>query len=223
MSIMFIRSLILYVLVVFAVRLMGKRQLGELQPSELVITILVSDIATLPLEDSNIPLIIGVTPIFALVCFEVVVSHISLKFPALRKMISGSPKIIISNGKIDADVMKELRFSVDDLLMSLREKDIFDLDDVQYAVVETTGTLSAMDKDCGTSDPPMLVVSDGKILSAAIRSVGLENIHIKKILSSEGIKLEDTLIMTVDRSGKYFIADNKGNSPRTGERNNDKT
>lgn len=223
MSIMFIRSLILYVLVVFAVRLMGKRQLGELQPSELVITILVSDIATLPLEDSNIPLIIGVTPIFALVCFEVVVSCISLKFPALRKMISGSPKIIISNGKIDADVMKELRFSVDDLLMSLREKDIFDLDNVQYAVVETTGTLSAMDKDDGTSDPPMLVVSDGKLLPAAIRSLGLEDIHIKKILSSEGIKLEDTLIMTADSSGKYFIADNKGNSPRTGEGKNDKT
>lgn len=223
MSIMLIRSLILYVLVVFAVRLMGKRQLGELQPSELVITILVSDIATLPLEDSNIPLIIGVTPIFALVCFEVVVSCISLKFPALRKMISGSPKIIISNGKIDADVMKELRFSVDDLLMSLREKDIFDLDNVQYAVVETTGTLSAMDKDDGTSDPPMLVVSDGKLLPAAIRSLGLEDIHIKKILSSEGIKLEDTLIMTADSSGKYFIADNKGNSPRTGEGKNDKT
>ena len=101
MSIIFIRSLILYLLVIFAVRLMGKRQLGELQPSELVITILVSNIATLPIEDADIPVILGATPILSLVCFEVIMSWLSLKFPKLRKIISGSPKIIIREGKAD--------------------------------------------------------------------------------------------------------------------------
>ena len=107
MSIIFLRALILYILVIFAVRLMGKRQLGELQPSELVITILVSNIATLPLEDINIPILLGITPILALVCFEVIVSWTSLKFPKFRKIISGRPKIIISDGKIDSDVLRD--------------------------------------------------------------------------------------------------------------------
>ena len=109
MCVILIRSIILYVLVIFAVRLMGKRQLGELQPSELVITILVSNIATLPVEDVNIPVIVGITPILALVCFEVMISWINLKFPKLRKLISGSPKIIIRNGCIERDIMRELR------------------------------------------------------------------------------------------------------------------
>lgn len=120
MSIILIRSLILYILVIFAVRLMGKRQLGELQPSELVITILVSNIATLPLEDTDIPIIVGVTPILSLVCYEVIVSWLILGMPFLRKIISGSPKIIISNGKINRRVLRELRFSVDDLMTAMR-------------------------------------------------------------------------------------------------------
>ena len=105
MCVILIRSVILYVLVIFAVRLMGKRQLGELQPSELVITILVSNIATLPIEDVNIPIIVGVTPILSLVCFEVMVSWINLRLPELRRLISGSPKIIIRNGCIERDIM----------------------------------------------------------------------------------------------------------------------
>ncbi|MBP5580259.1 MAG: DUF421 domain-containing protein, partial [Ruminococcus sp.] len=125
MCVILIRSVILYVLVIFAVRLMGKRQLGELQPSELVITILVSNIATLPIEDVNIPVIVGVTPILSLVCFEVMVSWLDLKLPKLRRLISGSPKIIVRNGCIERDILRELRFSSDDLLMALRSKDIF--------------------------------------------------------------------------------------------------
>ena len=146
MGVILTRSLILYVLVIFAVRLMGKRQLGELQPSELVITILVSNIATLPLEDVNIPVIVGITPILSLVCFEVVVSWLNLKSPCIRKITSGSPKIVIKDGKIDPDTMRDLRFSVDDLMMALREKEVFDLDEIQFAIVETTGNISVMKK-----------------------------------------------------------------------------
>ena len=130
MSIVLIRSLILYILVIFAVRLMGKRQLGELQPSELVITILVSNIATLPIEDLNIPLIVGISPILSLVCFEVLTSWFSMKHIALRRIISGRPKIVISDGRIDKKVMSELRFSVDDLLTALRGNGVFDLSEV---------------------------------------------------------------------------------------------
>lgn len=226
MSIVLIRSLILYILVIFSVRLMGKRQLGELQPSELVITILISNIATLPLEDTDIPLSLGVTPILALVCFEVIVSWLNLIFPKFRKMISGSPKIIIRNGKTDPETLRELRFSVDDLMMSLREKEVFDIEDVQFAIVETTGNISVMKKqmkdtpdrnDLGIKvknyDPPQIIVSDGKILPQSLKFMGIADGTVEKILKEINIKLSDVFIMTVDTQGHFFIVDKKGNAP----------
>lgn len=219
MSIILIRSLILYLLVIFAVRLMGKRQLGELQPSELVITILVSNIATLPIEDVSIPVIVGVTPILSLVCFEVIMSWLILKFPKLRKIVSGSPKVIISNGKIDCHTLSELRLSVDDLMTALRGGDVFDLSDVQYAIVETTGSFSVMKKQTSDtpnrddmkikaqcSDPPMLVVSDGVMLENALDSLNMKRAAVDGILKKSGKKMEDVLIMTADKSGKVYIA-----------------
>lgn len=223
MSIILIRSLILYVLVIFAVRLMGKRQLGELQPSELVITILVSNIATLPLEDTDIPVIVGITPILSLVCFEVIVSWLNLRFPKIRKIISGSPKIIISGGKINRQVMRELRFSVDDLMMALRGRDVFDVSEVQYAIVETTGSMSVMKKqtedtptkaesgiEADDSDPPQVVISDGRIISAALRSLGLDRGFAERTAQNAGLKVEDVFIMTADSSGNCFISAEQG-------------
>ena len=226
MCVILIRSIILYVLVIFAVRLMGKRQLGELQPSELVITILVSNIATLPVEDVNIPVIVGITPILALVCFEVMISWINLKFPKLRKLISGSTKIIIRNGCIERDIMRELRFSVDDLQMALRSKDIFDISEVQYAVVETTGSVSVMKKqpsDTPTrsdmkisaecSDPPLLIISDGKLISQAMQSLKLSRSTVEKLLEKYGLNIGNVFIMTADSGGNCYIADKQGTPP----------
>ena len=213
MCVVLIRSLLLYLLVIFAVRLMGKRQLGELQPSELVITILVSNIATLPLEDVDIPIVVGVTPIFALVCYEVIVSWVSLKSQRLRKLMSGSPKIIIKDGKIDPQVMKDLRFSVDDLMMSLRGKDIFDLSEVQYAIVETTGSLSVMTNETTDCDPPQVVVSDGKIVAPALKNLGLNESKIGRVLKKASAKLSEVLIMTADTEGNFYIADKSGAKP----------
>jgi uncharacterized membrane protein YcaP (DUF421 family) len=226
MCVILIRSVILYVLVIFAVRLMGKRQLGELQPSELVITILVSNIATLPIEDVNIPIIVGVTPILSLVCFEVMVSWINLRLPKLRRLISGSPKIIIRNGCIERDIMRELRFSVDDLLMALRSKDIFDIGEVQYAIVETTGSVSVMKKqplDTPTrkdmkiaaecSEPPVLIIADGKFIPQAMESVKLSKAAVEMLLSANKMVVNDVFIMTADSSGSCFIADKQGTPP----------
>ena len=227
MSIVLVRSFILYILVIFSVRLMGKRQLGELQPSELVITILISNIATLPLEDIDIPLSLGVTPILALVCFEVIVSWLNMIFPKFRKMISGSPKIVIRNGKTDPKILKELRFSVDDLMMPLREKEVFDIEDVQYAIVETTGNISVMRKqtadtptreDIGlkikNNDPPQVIISDGKIIPQAVKVMGVEG-NIEKILRPTNLKIKDIFIMTADTQGNYFIVDKDGKLPHT--------
>ena len=226
MSIIIIRSVILYILVVFSVRLMGKRQLGELQPSELVITILVSNIATLPLEDTDIPIMVGITPILSLICFEVIVSYLILRMPYFRKIISGSPKIIISNGKINRRVMSELRFSVDDLMTALRGRDIFDISEVQFAIVETTGSISIMKKaykDTPTredlnipvenADPPQVVVSDGKVMKTTLKSLGFNEQFIKNISEKSGVKITDIFIMTADSSGNCFISQKSDKSP----------
>lgn len=234
MSIILIRSLILYILVIFAVRLMGKRQLGELQPSELVITILVSNIATLPLEDTDIPIIVGVTPILSLVCYEVIISWLILGMPFLRKIISGSPKIIISNGKINRHVLRELRFSVDDLMTAMRGEQIFDLSEVQYAIVETTGSVSIMKKqgkdtptredlniDVDELDPPQVIVSDGETMPTALKSLGYSEEFVRNTAKKSGLKINEIFIMTADKNGSVFIA-KKADSKPIELSNNDK-
>ena len=226
MAVILIRSLLLYILVIFAVRLMGKRQLGELQPSELVITILVSNIATLPIEDVNIPVIVGITPILAMVCFEVMVSWLCLRYPRIRKFTSGSPKIIIKDGKIDRKAMCDLRFSVDDLMMGLRGSEVFDISEVQYAIVETTGRMSVMKKQSedipvrsdlnlkpDNSDPPQVIVSDGIVQDTVLRSLGFDPDYAERTVSRFGIKASDVFIMTADISGNCFISKKEGGKP----------
>ena len=146
MLVTFFRTLILYVVIVFGVRLMGKRQLGELQPSELVVTILISNIATLPIEEVETPLFSGLLPILSLVTFEVIISAINLHSRRMRRVFSGSPVVVIKNGEIDQKKLQELRFSIDDLMAQLRQNQIFALDEVDFAVVETTGKLSVYQK-----------------------------------------------------------------------------
>jgi len=200
---------------------MGKRQLGELQPSELVITILISNIATLVLEDLNIPIALGIAPVLALVCFEVIMSWITLKFPKIRCIVSGRPKIIISDGKINREVMNALRYSVDDLMTSLRGNDIFSLEEVQYAIVETTGSLSVMKKpeydtpvrkDLNINrkavDPPQVIISDGKLLEKSLETMNLTKYWLERILKKKHIEIKDIFIMTADKTGCYYIIEN---------------
>lgn len=219
MFIVFFRAIILYGIIILSVRLMGKRQIGELQPAELVITILMSNIATLPVEDVNIPMIMGVVPIFTLVSLDVILSHLSMKYRSFRKAVSGSPKIIISDGKIDKKVMKDLRFTADDLMASLRSAQVFDINEVQLAVVETTGKISVcrkqqfMPPDCGQLgldklkriNPPTLIIDDGETATEALKFIGRDREWLKKILSAEGVSEDEVFIMTADSSGEYTL------------------
>lgn len=197
---------------------MGKRQIGELQPSELVITILVSNIATLPLEDLNIPLIMGILPILSLVCFEVIMSWISLKSKSIRRIVSGSPKIIIRDGVLDQKVLKDLRFSVDDLMTALRGNNIFDIADVQFAVVETNGGVSVYEKYAqrnvkntdlnladDSSDPPVIIISDGKLIPQGLDESGLERQWLYDLTKRKHIGISDIFLLTADKKGKYTL------------------
>lgn len=218
MFIVFFRAIFLYVLIIFSMRLMGKRQLGELQPSELVITLLLSNIATLPVEDTNIPMLMGIVPIFTLVCLDVFLSHLSMKSRGLRKVISGSPKIIISGGKIDFKMMRDLRFTVDDLTAALRAVSVFDINEVQLAVVETTGKISVyqkqeyqpartglFDENVKDGDPPQLIVDDGEVAPKALAFIGFSKKWLERILARENVDIGDIFIMTADSKGKYTI------------------
>lgn len=218
MSIIFLRSVLLYALVIFAVRFMGKRQIGELQPSELVITILVSNIATLPIEDTTIPMITGVIPILVLVSLDVMMSGATLKFRRLRRIISGSPKIIVRDGVIDQKQMKDLRFSVDDLMESLHEYQIFDVSEVQFAIVETTGKISVYQKFPNRSltpemvqlqgksqDPPAIVISDGVLIENALPAAKVGQGWVESVLKEKQLRLAEVFLMTVSADGTYQV------------------
>ena len=139
-----IRGIIIYIIVIASVRLMGKRQIGELQPEELVITILLSDIASMPLQNSNTPLLQSVAAIFLLIALEVITSCLSLKFRPFRTLLQGHSIMIVKNGEIVQKNMKQIRYSVDDVIEALRLKDVFDIEKVNFAYVETNGSLSVL-------------------------------------------------------------------------------
>lgn len=208
----------MYALVIFSIRLMGKRQIGELQPSELVITILVSNIATLPIEDTTIPMATGIIPMLSLVSLDVIMSTLTLRSRKLRQIVSGSPKVIISNGKIDQEQMKKLRYSVDDLMESLHDYNIFDISEVQYAIVETTGKISVMQKKdyqpLSPSDielyrqsknPPQILIDDGVVMHGAIEFLGLDMKFIHEILSKNNVETSDVFLMSCDEDKNYKL------------------
>lgn len=177
-----------------------------------------SNIATLPIEDINIPMIMGVVPIFTLVCLDVALSHLSLFSRGFRRIISGSPKIIITDGKIDQKQMKKLRFTIDDLMESLRSVQVFDISEVQLAIVETTGKISVYQKQslqpCTPQDmginkkcknPPQLIIDDGEIVENALKFIGLDKKWLNNILKKEQCGLNDVFMMVADEDKTYKL------------------
>lgn len=218
MAVVLIRACILYVVITFSLRLMGKRQLGELQPSELVVTILISNIASIPVEDSSVPMLMGIVPIFTLVCLDVVMSAVMLKSPRFRKLIIGSPRVIVSEGIIQQSEMKRLRYTVDDLVEAMREQQIFDIGEVYYAIVETTGKINFMQKsDCqaatradvglksGTEDPPAVIIRDGIEDSEQLSFLGLGKGWLNEKLRENNVSARDVFLMTADRNGSVNL------------------
>ena len=146
MAINFIRAIIIYVVIIIAVRLMGKRQVGELKPHELVITILISAIAVIPLEENSMPLANCLVPILLFVSLEIIMSVISMKSLWFRNLLQGRPIFIIRQGKLDQKKLKQLRLTMDDVVDALRQKDVFDISQVEDAVIETNGSISVLPK-----------------------------------------------------------------------------
>lgn len=200
-----IRTVILYTVIILMMRLMGKKQLGELQPSELVTTILVSNVATLSIEDPTIPMLIGIVPILMIVCIDVLMSVVMLKSPRFRSLVTGSPKIVISDGVIDRKQLTALRYTIDDLLEAMREQGIFDLTEVRYAIVETTGKINFYKKTDGDTDPPCVVIRDGMVEQSGMRMSGLTERTLNKILEDNGTDCGNVFLLTVSKGGSYDL------------------
>ncbi len=218
MAVSLIRTIILYVIIVLAIKLMGKRQISDLQTSELVITILISNIAAIPMQNTEQPLLTGIVPIGILICCEIFVSYMMLKNTRLRQFICGKPVVVIDEGKVQQDSLKYLRLSVEDLMEQLRQMDVFSIEDVWFAIMETNGQMSVLKKSekqppdsstLGITVPKAIidtvVVSDGNICDFSLSICGLSREWLKSVIDNQNIDIKDIFLMTANKSKKFNI------------------
>ena len=219
-----VRTVLLYVIIIITVRIMGKRQISELQTSELVVTLLMSDIASIPMQDTDQSMLSGIIPILILVVCEIIISVIMLKNSKIRRAICGKPVVIINDGKVDQTAMTELRMSIEELFEELRQKDVFDIQDVAFAIIETNGKMSVLKKSSSdtvtagqlgvqSKDNGMqaVVISDGEVAQSSLKFCGLSEEWLNKILKIEKLSVSDIFIMTADKTKKYNIIKKDGN------------
>lgn len=224
MSITLIRAVIIYITVIIAMRIMGKRQIGELKPHELVITVLVSQVASIPLEDNSMPLANMFVPILIFVSFEIIVSVISMKSLSFRNLIQGRPMFVIKDGKINEKQMKRLRFTIDDLIDAIRQKDVFDISTVQDAVIETNGSISVLQKAEESPVTPkqlklsvdensthVAIVIDGKPVTEYFSTEKIKNSKIELVLNNEKREIKDIMLLTIDENGNTYIIPKRQN------------
>ena len=218
MLIAIVRTLILYIFIITAIRLMGKRQISDMQPSELVVTLVVSDIASLPMQNTSQPLLSGIVPVLVLVGLEILTSVLMMKSRTVRKLVCGNPVVVIEDGRLLQKQMKRLRMTNSDLMEQLRQQNVFSLNDVQYCIVETNGALSILEKpekrvpnaeEAGVTiednKPEAVVVSDGKLLKEGLSLCQKDERKVINILSENHIPINSVFLMTMDGSGAYRI------------------
>ena len=227
MTTAFLRTVILYFILMAGLRLMGKRQIGELEPSELVLTLIISDLAAVPMQDFGIPLVNGVFPIVTLLCVSMLLSFFSLKSIRFRGLVCGYPTVIIRDGKVLQQNMARNRFTVDELLEQLRSQGYSDLTAVKYAVLETSGQVSVLPytKDSPVTPQvmnltsqddvtlPVLVINDGHIMSENLSASGYDALWLDKQLKERRLTSpRQVFFMTVDETGAVTCVAKEGNA-----------
>lgn len=223
MAVPLLRTLLLYCAVIAAVRLMGKRQIGELDPSELVVTILVSDLAAVPMQDLGIPMVSGLVPIATLIVLEILLSFLALKSRPFRRLLNGQPAIIIRSGRLDIQKLRQMRLTTDEVVETLRKQNVASVADVKYGVIEPDGTLTVIPRQAKqpvTADMlgltpndaglPLVVISDGKLVERSLRLLHLDPRDILNRLDNQSIALSDVFLMTLDDCGNTFLQRKEG-------------
>ena len=223
MLLTFIRTIILYILVLIVMRFMGKREIGQLQPFELAISIMIADLATLPMSEPGIPITNGIIPILGLLVMHLIISIINLKSVKMREIICGKPSILIYRGRIQEENMKKERFTINELEERLRGNNVFNIGDVEYAILETSGQISVIQKPNKRTTIPedfgiepeyegiaYDLVVDGKIMKQNLEKLGKDYNWLLKQVDAFGIKPEDALIATIDGKGNFFCQEKEG-------------
>ena len=225
MATAFFRTVILYLLLIAGLRLSGKRQIGELEPIELVLTLLISDLASVPMQDFALPLFNGVIPIITLIALSTLFSAISLRNVRFRDLVCGQPALVIVDGKLRQETMRRNRLTLDELFEQLRGQGITDLSDVKYAVLETNGRLSVLPRSplqpvtpeqlgLDVQDNvflPIILINDGRVLEHNLRQRGLDDIWLDRQLKAHHVKRsQDVFLLTVDEQNQVYLAEKEG-------------
>ena len=211
MILSYIRTIILYLVLIFSMRILGKRQIGQMEASEFVVAMLIADLAAVPIQDNSIPLLSGIVPLLTVLGLELVLSFLILKSVGIRKILCGKPVILIDNGKVLPENLRRTRVSLDELVSHLRQKDILDITGVQYAILETDGNLSVFPypehlppsaSDTGTAvkkqSLPVTIINDGYLSRQDLQRAGKDMVWLRTILGKHRARQETTLLLTVD-------------------------
>ena len=218
MFVVLIRTIILYLLIIVGIRLLGKRQIGELEPSELVLALIIADLASVPMQDNGIPLLSGVIPIVTLLAVASILSVLTVRSIRFRTLLCGRPSIVVENGVVKERELRRNRFTIDELLDELRGQGYADFQAVKFAVLETNGRLSvlpyAAEKPVTAAQMgltpeetglPVILISDGRLLSRNLKGRGYEEIWLQKQLASHGVERpEQVFLLTVDEGGNTY-------------------
>ena len=217
MLITFVRAIFLYIIVLIVMRFMGKREIGQLQPFELVISIMIADLASTPMSEIGIPITSGIIPILGLLVMHLLISVLNMKSIRARKILCGKPRILIYRGKIDEKALIKEKFTINELEERLRGKDVMNLADVEYAILETSGEISVIQKPNKRNaipedfniEPeyegiPYDLVIDGQVMHQNLKLLGKDIEWLKKELKKQKMKPEEALVVTLDGSGKIF-------------------
>ena len=217
MLVTFFRAIFLYIIVLIVMRFMGKREIGQLQPFELAISIMIADLASIPMTDAGVPISNGIIPILGLLVMHLLISIINLKSLKAREIICGKPRILIYRGKIDEKALKKERFTINELQERLRKSNVMNLGDVEYAILETSGDLSVIQKPEKRNTIPedfqitpeyegisYDLVIDGKIMHENLKAIGKDEIWLEREVKKFKIRPEEALVVTFDGKGQIF-------------------
>lgn len=220
MAIIIIRTILVFAVLLFSLRMMGKRQLSELELSELVVAILISDLAAQPLQDIGIPIINGLIPVVVLLCCELLISGLTMKYPKARQALYGKPSMLVVNGRIDQTEMRRNRFTLDELYEELRKQSIMDISIVKYAILETGGTLNVIEfpaeapvtpsqlgievEDAGS---PVILINDGRVMTKNLVGCGKDENWLSRELRRRGAgAASEVYLMSIDALGRIYYA-----------------
>lgn len=208
MIVTFFRTLIILITLIILMRLMGKRQIGEMQPFEFIVTLIIADLACIPMTDVSIPLLYGIVAIICVFLLHQILAMLEQSGSLLKRIISGKPSLVINKNGVDMLELKRNNMDVSDLIESMRSAGYFSLDDVDYAIFESNGKLSAMQSSKGQNTPtsvPLLIVSNGKTDGKNLKIIKTEKKDLITFLKSHNLNLKNTEVMTVDGNGRVYL------------------